>query len=501
VAHPAIAAEGIVKRFAGVTALDHVDFSVQPGEIRGLLGKNGAGKSTLIKVLSGVQRPDEGRVGASGEWLDLKSPSEALAAGIVTVYQELSVVPELSVAENVMLGRWPRTFAHGPVDWKRLQADAAAALSVFDRSIDLRERVGRLSIADQQIVEIARALSQDAKVLILDEPTSSLASHEVDVLMRAARAVARQGVAVIYISHRLSEIGRLADSATVLRDGLLVGTVKGDVPAAELVSMIFGDVAPPDRAPRGHGPDRDAPPLLQLRGVTLTTKLRDVDLTLHRHEILGIAGLHGAGRTELLRAIAALEPPASGEVSVDGAVVRRPNVRKMLTSGVALAPEDRRREGIVPLLGVDENLVNSHWERVTRAGSIQHRAMADHADELIARLGVRTARRDTPIGTLSGGNQQKIVIGKWLDARTKVLLLDEPTRGIDLHAKEQIFELIRQLADEGLGVILVSSEFEELTALCDTILVLRGGSVAERLDASVTTPEQLLDLASREEAA
>jgi simple sugar transport system ATP-binding protein len=494
-----IAAERVTKRFAGVTALRGVDFSVEAGEVRGLLGKNGAGKSTLIKILSGVQAPDEGGVLVEGELVHFKLPSDALAAGIATVYQELSVVPEMSVAENVLLGRWPRT-ARGPIDWKALRRQAREALSVFDRPFDVDARVAELSIADRQLVEIARALSRDAKLLILDEPTSSLAAHEVDILLQAVRTVSRQGVAVIYISHRLAEIANIADTATVLRDGEHVGTVAGNVDPSVLVSMIFGDAPLPDRFPRAATPGPDDQPVLDLTGVRLETKLRDVDLKVRRCEILGLAGLHGSGRTELLRAIAGLDPIRDGAVRVNGREIRRPSVRRMLSAGVALAPEDRRREGIFPLLGVDENLVNGRWGRVTNAGVIQRRSVEQRSDDLIARLGVRTARRDTPIGTLSGGNQQKVVIGRWLDPPTTVLLLDEPTRGVDLRAKEQIFDLVRQLADSGVGVVFVSSEFEELTAVCDSIAVVRNGTVETPIPAVSTSPEQLLELASREDA-
>jgi len=493
-----VSARGIVKRFAGVQALRGVDFAVDPGEVRGLLGKNGAGKSTLIKILSGVQPPDEGAIDVSGTPADFRTPSDALAVGIVTVYQELSVVPDLSVAENVMLGRHPRRFTGGPIDRKEMYRRAAKALAIFDRAIPLTASVGSLSIADQQLVEIARAMSQDAKLLILDEPTSSLAAHEVNILLDAVRAVAKTGVAVVYISHRLAEIKRVSDTVTVIRDGCVVGTVPSDAPSNRLVSMIFGDVAPPRREPRSALPRYDAPPLLEARGATLSSKLADVSLSLHQAEILGIAGLHGSGRTELLRALVGLDRMESGSLEIEGRPIRRVSVSRMLAAGLALAPEDRRRAGIVPLLGVDENLVMSHWERVSTAYSIRPSRVLQRARSLIEKMGIQTARANTPIETLSGGNQQKVVIGRWLDSKTKVLLLDEPTRGIDLHAKEQIFDLIRDLADNGIGVILVSSEFEELTAVCDRILVITNGTVCAPIEASSTTPERLLNLATKE---
>jgi simple sugar transport system ATP-binding protein len=492
---------GVTKRFAGVTALSGVDFAVAPGEIRALLGKNGAGKSTLIRVLSGAHRPDAGHVELLGEGVELRSPADALARGVVTVYQELSIVPEMSVAENVVLGRWPRVSARGPVDLRGAREQARKALAAFDHDFDLDMPAGRLSIADQQLVEIARAISRDARLLILDEPTSSLASHEAQALLETVRRIAGQGVAVIYISHRLNEVVQIADTATVVRDGIVVATVDArQTSIRAMAELMFGDtVETTRRAGAGAppaGPARDV--VLSVRGLRVPPKVRDVSFELRRGEVLGIAGLLGTGRTEILRAIAGADPRAAGEIVVDGRAIRRPTLRTMLGAGVVLTPEDRRREGIVPLLGVDENIAMTRWPAVTRAAVVSPQRVRDRARGVIDRLAIRTASPATAIGTLSGGSQQKVVIGKWLDEHTRVLLLDEPTRGVDIHAKEQIYDIVRALAAEGLGVVFVSSEFEELCAVCDRLLVLRDGRIAADVTGGSVTPGEILDLAVRD---
>ena len=491
------ATHGVVRRYPGVTALDGVDLTLRAGEVRALLGRNGAGKSTLIKLLSGVEVPDEGEVRINGVPLGPDATvRDAQDLGVATVHQELSAVPELSVEENLFLGDLPRTRL-GLVDRRRLRRDSRAALDRLDLDVDPAAPLGSLTLAQQQLVEIAKAMRTDPVLLFLDEPTSSLAATEVDLVLQAARRVAAAGVAVVYVIHRMDEIRRVADAVTVLRDGTIVAD---EVPIAEagtdrIVELMLGEVArtaAPDRPTARTPRSPTGTPLLRARGLTAPPRLHGVDLDVHPGEVVGLAGLLGAGRTEALLAIAGHLPLAAGTIEVDGRPVSAPTPARMSRLGIGYTPEHRKRDGIVPLLGVDENIVMSDLGAVGRGGLLSLRQRDRAADRVIADLDVKVPDRATPIAALSGGNQQKVVIGRWLHAETRVLLLDEPTRGVDVGAKAQIYALVRDLADRGAGVVFVSSEEEELPLVCDRVEVLVAGRNAATLTGDAITVDALV---------
>lgn len=472
------ALEGCTKHYPGVLALDNATLRIAPGEVRALLGKNGAGKSTLIRLLTGAETPDSGSVAINGVALSQTGSAraqQAFAQGVRVVYQELSLVPGMSIAENLFLGRWPRR--SGILDYAGMEAEARAAMQRLGLEMSPSDLVAGLSPAERQLVEIARVLLGKPKLVILDEPTSSLATAEAEKVMAAVKRIAEDGIAVIYISHRMNEIRQIARSATVMRDGRIIDTV--DVAGAdtrEIVRLMLGSEAGQSAAVQTTSRDKV---VLDVSDLALPPKLGSISFQLREGEVLGIAGLLGAGRTELLQAIMGVRPFKAGRISVDGVAAGRPTYGGMLARGFGYTPESRKEEGIVPLLGVDENTVVTDFAAVSRRGILSARRIADATRRVIARLHVKTASTDTPIGTLSGGNQQKVVIGRWVHAGSRVLLLDEPTRGVDVEAKAQIYAIIRQLAAEGRSVIFVSSEIEELPLVCDRVLVMREGRLLE----------------------
>ncbi len=489
----AASTQEVVKRYPGTLALDHVSFSVRTGEVRALLGKNGAGKSTLIRLLSGVERPDEGLVEIGGRPLAGGGIHEATARGVATVYQELSLVPQMTVAENFVLGAWPRTNLH-TIDSKRMKLDARATLDEIGADIDPDSSIESLPVAQQQMVEIARAIHSRPKLLILDEPTSALPGSEVTAVLKAVRRIATSGVAVIYVSHRMAEIREVADTATVMRDGQNVGSVEvAQTSTDEIVHMMLGQAGREvahmveREVKRGRGPV-----VLTVEHLQVPPKVRDVTFDLHAGEVLGLAGVLGSGRTELLRCLSGFDAPTSGRVFVNGRAVTRLSPAKMLRLGIGMTPEDRKRDGIVPLLGVDENMVMSRWVLVERRGVISARSVQRVAHQLASQLAIKTRSVQAPIITLSGGNQQKALLGRWLHAGVKILLLDEPTRGIDVEAKAQIYELARRLASEGVAIVFVSSELEELSAVCDRVLVLHDGAVGAEFSAPNLGLDQIM---------
>jgi ABC-type sugar transport system ATPase subunit len=484
------------KRFGAVVALDDVDFTLRQGEVRALLGKNGAGKSTLVNLISGALQPDSGEILVAGEKVHWSGPKEARAGGIAVVHQEFSLVPGLTVAENITLGAWPRR-AGLFVDQKTLNHRAERALEQLGAKIPLSALVGTLTLAQQQLVEIAKALLDEPKVLILDEPTSALNNAEVDALLAVLRGLAATGVAIIYVSHRMKEIPLVADTLTVLRDGEEVATRDvGTTSPKAVAELISGELAT-----ESFGAARDRrseAAVLEVEGLTIPQKLNGVTFSLHRGEVLGIAGLLGSGRTELLEAIFGLRRDAAGTVRVNGTDLRRRSPRALLRLGVAMTSEDRKASGIVPLLGVGENLLLTARGRVLSRFWIRAAQEARTVVDEIRTLAIRASGPSQPIGTLSGGNQQKGVIGRTLAAKMRVLLLDEPTRGIDLHAKAQIYQLIRELAVEGVSSIFISSELEELAEVCDRILILREGRICEELLGDATV-ERILSLSMQQE--
>lgn len=465
---------GVTQRYPGVIALDNVDFSIRSGEVRALLGQNGAGKSTLIRLLSGVESPTSGDVFLGGSPLGSGGVNAATQRGVATCFQELSLVADMTVAENFFLGRWPRG-AIG-IDLKKMTARTTSTLRSLGVDIDPNAMAGSLTLAQQQIVEIARALRDEPKLLILDEPTSALASAEVALVLETVRRVASQGVAVLYVSHRMDEIRRIADTATVMRNGRVIETA--DIHERDTASIIRMMIGTDPENQRPDGSDRKTGDIrLEVRGLSAPPKIECVDLVARSGEILGIAGLLGSGRTELLRAVAGFDPISAGEVVVGGKQVGHINARRMRQRGVALTPEDRKREGALMNLGIDENIVISDFTAVSTGHILSPRKISQASGELAQRLHIKSHDLSLPISTLSGGNQQKAVIARWLHADADVLLLDEPTRGVDVEAKAQIYAIMREVADEGKAVVFVSSELEELPLCCDRVLVLRDGHV------------------------
>lgn len=485
--------DNIHKSYPGVAALEQVDFSVEAGEVRALLGKNGAGKSTLIRIACGLEQPDRGKIYIHGKPVEFRNPADARAFGIEIVSQELNLVPWLDVAENISLGRYPKRM--GRIDYKAMRRLAVESLARLDVEIDPSLKLSRLSPAQQQLVEIAKALSRQPSVLLLDEPTSSLPLTEVASLLATVNRIADQGVAIIYVSHRLSEIAEVADSVTVLRNGRLVSTARlSDLTEQDIVNQMVGAAVEHSAIePREFS---SAPVVMRVEDLTIEHRIEHVSFDLHQGEVLGLAGLLGTGRSEILRTIAGFEPISQGRVSLGEGIAHRANVRYMISRGVALTPENRRDEGIIPRLGVHENLACGRWRELTRRGSISWRAVRQTAGEFVQKLSIKTPELETPVMNLSGGNQQKVVIGRWLGVANRVLLLDEPTRGVDVEAKNQIYEIIRDTAKRGVAVIVVTSELEELLWCCDSIIFLHKGKASKkyhRVDLNAATLNSLVN--------
>jgi ribose transport system ATP-binding protein len=489
---PILALEQLCKQYPGVIALDHVDFTMEKGEVRALLGKNGAGKSTLVKILSGAVHPDSGTIRIDGQPVTISSTGDAFHQGICTVYQELSLVPGLTVAENILLGRWPkqRILGLSVINRKAIRPIAKAALDQLEVSLNLDEQVSRLSVAQQQLIEIAKAISFNPRVLVLDEPTSALAANEVDVLHKVVRRLAEQGHAIIYVTHRLQEIPHVADSVTVLRDGKDMGTITAAeaTPAVIANRMIGADW---QRTEWGTG-GQPGEVKLAVRNLNRKGLLHDVSFEVRGGEVLGIAGLLGSGRTELLRAIFGLDKMDSGEVYVKGELMRDPTPLSMKAHNVGLTPEDRKRQGLVLLFSVQDNLTLASLNRFSSRGILQRSRGATLAREMVKSLDIKTPGLGVATSTLSGGNQQKVVVGNWLNTLPEILLMDEPTRGIDIQAKEQIFHLVRDLAAQGIAVLFISSEIEEVLDVADRILVMNQGRITGEVKPDEIDLEELL---------
>ncbi|WP_405879871.1 sugar ABC transporter ATP-binding protein [Streptomyces sp. NBC_01136] len=482
--------EGIRKTFPGVVALDSVDFDLRRGEVHVLLGENGAGKSTLIKMLSGAYRPDSGRILVDGTETRIHGAQDAERLGIATIYQEFNLVPDLSVAENIFLGRQPRRF--GLLDRKRMNADAAQLLARVGVDVDPRTQVRELGIARLQMVEIAKALSLDARVLIMDEPTAVLTTEEVDKLFGIVRKLRDDGVGIVFITHHLEEIAALGDRVTVLRDGRSIDQVPASTPEDELVRLMVGRSIE-QQYPRERG-DAGAP-LLKVHGLTRAGTFYDIDFEVRAGEVVGLAGLVGAGRTEVVRALFGADPYDSGTVEVQGRPLRRHDVNAAMDAGIGLVPEDRKGQGLVLDATVQENLGLVTLGRSTRAGFVDRAGQRRAADRISGQLKVRMAGLHQHVRTLSGGNQQKVVIGKWLLADTKVLILDEPTRGIDVGAKVEIYQLINELTASGHAVLMISSDLPEVLGMSDRVLVMSQGRIAGELPAQEATQDAVMALA------
>lgn len=482
--------ENIRKTFPGVVALDSVDFDLRRGEVHVLLGENGAGKSTLIKMLSGAYRPDSGTIHAEGREVRIQSAQDAERLGIATIYQEFNLVPDLTVAENIFLGRQPRRF--GLIDRKKMEADAEELLARVGVRVSPRARVRDLGIARLQMVEIAKALSLDARVLIMDEPTAVLTSEEVEKLFAIVRQLRADGVGIVFITHHLEEIAALGDRVTVLRDGRSVEQVPASTPQDELVRLMVGRSID-QQYPREH--PEQGEPLLTVRGLTRDGVFQDVGFEVRAGEIVGLAGLVGAGRTEVARAVFGADPYDRGSVEVLGRELPRHDVNAAMTAGLGLVPEDRKGQGLVLDASVQENLGLVTLKAASRGGLVDLRGQRTAAARIAEQLGVRMAGLGQHVRTLSGGNQQKVVIGKWLLADTKVLILDEPTRGIDVGAKVEIYQLMNELTASGHAVLMISSDLPEVLGMSDRVLVMAQGRVAGELAGDAATQDAVMALA------
>jgi rhamnose transport system ATP-binding protein len=496
----ALSLVGIEKRFGGVQALAGVGLELRAGEVLALLGENGAGKSTAVKIMMGVHRPDAGEVRIAGEAVALTSPEVARQHGVAAVYQDALCFDQLSVAENLFMGHLA-TRRWGWLDWKSMRARAAAALRSLDADIDLETPLGTLSVAHKHRVSIARALTHDARVLILDEPTAALSSREVDDLFRLVRRLAAAGRAILFISHKLDEVFAIADRYSVLRDGQLVAEGRvADANEATLIRAMVGreitQVFPKAAAEIGA-------PLLEVRGLGNDTEFMDISFSLHRGEVLGFYGLVGAGRTELMEALFGLTPPTHGEATLEGRPIAR-SPRESIDRGLVLVPEDRQHHGTFAALSIRENVALPSLRRLGRGPFLDEQAEERLARQVAERLSIKHASLEQSLSELSGGNQQKVVIGKWLATEPRVIILDEPTQGVDVGAKAAVHTFVGELVARGLGVILVSSELPEVMGVADRIAVMREGRVVSVLaraefDAKVIVTAALG--AAREEAA
>lgn len=482
--------EGMRKTFPGVLALDGVDLDVRAGEVHVLLGENGAGKSTLIKTLSGACRPDAGRVLLAGREVRVHSAQGAERLGIATIHQEFTLVPDLTVAENILLGRQPRRY--GFVDRRAMTRRAAELLDRVGAPIDPATRVRDLGIAGCQLVEIAKALSVEARVLVMDEPTAVLTGGEVERLFTLVRGLRAEGVGIVFITHHLEEIAAVGDRVTVLRDGRGVGTVPADTPREELVRLMVG------RTIEQQYPREAAEPgetLLTVRGLSRAGAFHDIDLDVRAGEVVGLAGLVGAGRTEVARALFGADPYDSGTVEAAGVRLRPHDVNAALNAGIGLVPEDRKGQGLLLDASVAENLGLVTLRSSTRAGFVDRPGQWRSAAAVAERLGVRMAGLGQHARTLSGGNQQKVVIGKWLQADARVLILDEPTRGVDVGAKVEIYRLVNELTASGHAVLMISSDLPEVLGMSDRVLVMAAGRITGELPASRATQDAVMALA------
>jgi ribose transport system ATP-binding protein len=484
----ALRLENIFKHFPGVQALDDVTFELHQGEVHALVGENGAGKSTLLKVLSGVHQADSGRVIIAGDEVKIDSPRRAHDLGISIMYQEFGLADNISVAENIVLGREPTRM--GLVDRKAMLAECKRCLDMVGVDIDCNVPVEELSVAMQQVVEIAKAMSWNARIIAMDEPTASLTENEIEALFDLIRRLRQSGASIIYVSHRLEEIFRIADRITVLRDGKCIGTLSiGEADRAKLIHMMVGREV--DEAGRDREVGRDKP-ILEVRGLCTPDKLYDIRFKLYPGEILGLAGLVGAGRTELLRALMGADMLSSGGIYLNGEQVQIRHPADAVRLGIGLVPEDRKRHGLVLHMSVCNNLTLACLDELCSYGFIDQTQDIARAIEYVETLDIRTPSLEQEVLRLSGGNQQKIVVGKWLARRPQILLLDEPTRGIDVGTKAQIHNIIRDLADQGIALLVSYSELPELLSVADRVLVMKNGRLTGEYLRSEATGEKIL---------
>ena len=488
---PLLKMSQISKTFPGVLALDKVDFELRRGEVHVLLGENGAGKSTLMKILSGAYQKSSGEIELDGVPVSIKNPRHAQDLGISTIYQELNLIPHLSIAENIFLGREPSKFA-SVIDQRALVRAARELLKGLGLTVDPSARVKRLGIAEQQMVEVAKALSLETRILIMDEPTSALSQQEIKQLFATIRRLKEGGVSIIYISHRLEELFELGDRVTVLRDGRSVATCEvAETSKPELIRLMV------NRELTEQFPKRQATigeEILRLEGLT-TSGLRDISFSLHKGEVLGIAGLMGAGRTELAQAIFGVEKIEAGRIYVRGKARRITSPRKAINCGIGFLTEDRKSQGLVLRLSVGENLCLPSVDKFSSWGMVDRNKEKLACRRYIQELRIRTPSLKQKVSFLSGGNQQKVVLGKWLCSEAEIFIFDEPTRGVDVGAKTEIYELMDRLTAEGVAIIMISSELPEVLGMSDRVLVMRSGEIAGEFSANEATQERVLQCA------
>ncbi|MBC7959109.1 MAG: sugar ABC transporter ATP-binding protein [Vallitaleaceae bacterium] len=482
--------EKIKKVYPGTIALNDVSVEFSSGKVHALIGKNGSGKSTLLKVFSGAISPTAGHFFLDGKQLKFDDPRDAFDQGIATVYQELSLVPGLTVAENIFLGRLPMKGKFG--DWSKTYSMAADLLKEFDVLISPKEMVYNLSVGQSQMIEIVKAMSFKPKVLQLDEPTSALAKNEITSLFRMIHRLKEKDVIIIYVSHRLHELWEIADTCTVVRDGYYIGTVTmKDASRKEILHMMFGDVVIPNR-PADLQMDENI--ILEVKNLTKKHKFSDVSFQLRKGEILGIAGMLGSGRTELLKSIFGADTFESGEILFDGKKVKSPTPQKMKRLGLALTPEDRKHEGLVQIASVKSNLCMASLDKTSKGIIVQRQRETEFVNRQVEGLQIKVSSTDHLVSSLSGGNQQKVVIGNWLNNDPKIILFDEPSRGIDVNAKQQIFQIIWEQSRKGISSIMVSSELEELIEVCHRVLIIRDGVITGEVKTEEVEVEELYEL-------
>ncbi len=485
--------EGIRKAFGGVQALRGVSFDLRAGEVHALVGENGAGKSTLIKVITGAHAPDEGTIRISGQDVGGMNPTRARELGVAAIYQQPALFPELTVAENIAIGLEPGGLLRR-VRWGERAARARMLLDVVGARLDARRRVQTLSMPEQQLVEIARALGANARILIMDEPTASLSDQEVERLFQVILDLKARGVGVIYISHRLEELPRIADRVTALRDGSVAGVrAMGETSRGELIRLMVG------RALDAVFPKTLVEPgsvVLRVQGLCCRASgVRGIDLEVRAGEIVGLAGLVGAGRTELARVLFGLTPADTGSIAIQGKAVAIRSPRDAVRSGIAYVPEDRRRHGVILEMSVAANATLATLHEIARLGFLDAARERELAGAYVSRLGIKTPSVETPVGNLSGGNQQKVALSRWLATQPRLLILDEPTQGVDVGAKAEIHRLMCELAAQGVAVLMISSELPEILGMSDRVAVMRAGAIAGVLDRADATAEHVLDLA------
>ena len=484
---------GLTKRFPGVLALENVSLALEPGKVHALMGENGAGKSTLIKILAGVYRPDEGSIRIGGVETRMNSPRDALASGIKVVFQEIALIPEFTVAENVFLGEHP-VGPLGAIRWGVIDRDAAALFDRIGFAVDPGARVRDLPVSKQQMVEIARAMAHDARIVVMDEPTSSLTPSEVAQLFRVIRRLTALGIAVLYVSHKLEEIFEIADTVTVLRDGRHISTrPRSEHSEDSLIhDMIGRRIEALYPRTRGHAVGRD---MLRVEGLSTASGLKDIAFAARAGEVVGFFGLMGAGRTELAKAIVGFDPVRSGRIEVDGTRLSPHDTATGVGLGIGLLTEDRKSEGLMLDLPVVQNASLAALAQFARGPFVDTGAERSAVQGYVERFRIRTPGLDQPVKLLSGGNQQKVLIARWLLRGLKVIVVDEPTRGIDVGAKSEIFGLIDQLAGNGLAVVMMTSEMPELLGLSDRIMVMAGGRITAEFTRESATQEAILNAA------